>query len=95
MATQSILPAVILITLIGNSFAVAQQPRETDPRFEKLAKDYYPKAKQEGALVVSMKRRSAARSTLSEAPRQWSRRNKPPSMPKRRIRQRRSSLPNG
>jgi iron(III) transport system substrate-binding protein len=52
MAKQSILPAVILIILIGNSFAVAQQPRETDPRFEKLAKDYYPKAKQEGALVV-------------------------------------------
>jgi iron(III) transport system substrate-binding protein len=52
MAKQSILPALILILLIGNSFAAAPQGQETDSRFEKLAKDFYPKAKQEGALVV-------------------------------------------
>jgi ABC-type Fe3+ transport system substrate-binding protein len=31
---------------------LAQGGSDTDPRFEKLAKDLYPKAKQEGALVV-------------------------------------------
>jgi len=31
---------------------LAQGSSDTDPRFEKLAKDLYPKAKQEGALVV-------------------------------------------
>ena len=31
---------------------MAQGGSDTDPRFEKLAKDLYPKAKQEGALVV-------------------------------------------
>jgi hypothetical protein len=35
-----------------NQFALAQARPETDPRFEKLAKVFYPKAKQEGALVV-------------------------------------------
>ncbi|HEX9452884.1 MAG TPA: extracellular solute-binding protein [Candidatus Binatia bacterium] len=32
--------------------AFAQSGGNTDPRFEKLAKDLYPKAKQEGSLVV-------------------------------------------
>ena len=35
-----------------NQFAIAQARPENDPRFEKLAKEFYPKAKQEGALVV-------------------------------------------
>jgi len=55
MRKQLILPGflfAILIVLLGNSFALAQQARETDPRFEKLAKEFYPKAKQEAALVV-------------------------------------------
>jgi iron(III) transport system substrate-binding protein len=52
MAKQLILPALILVLLISNSFAAAPQRQETDPRFEKLAKESYPKAKQEGALVV-------------------------------------------
>jgi iron(III) transport system substrate-binding protein len=48
--------ALALIALvsvnIGLEFASAQSGGNTDPRFEKLAKDLYPKAKQEGALVV-------------------------------------------
>jgi iron(III) transport system substrate-binding protein len=35
-----------------NRLVFAQARPETDPRFEKLAKEFYPKAKQEGALVV-------------------------------------------
>jgi hypothetical protein len=52
MAKHSILLALIFVLLIGNSFAAAPLRQETDPRFEKLAKEFYPKAKQEGALVV-------------------------------------------
>ena len=37
---------------LTNRFAIAQARPEADPRFEKLAKELYPKAKQEGALVV-------------------------------------------
>jgi hypothetical protein len=43
---------IILGVLTSNDFSLAQTGSETDPRFEKLAKDLYPKAKQEGALVV-------------------------------------------
>src|SRR6185437_141126 len=46
-------------------------------------------------MTSSMKRRSEVRLTLPEARHLSSRRNKPPSMPKRLIRQRRSFLPNG
>lgn len=43
--------ALVLLALNGAA-ALAQTKVGTDPRFEKLAKDLYPKAKQEGALVV-------------------------------------------
>src|SRR6266446_759286 len=43
---------VISTILMSNDFSLAQTGSETDPRFEKLATDLYPKAKQEGALVV-------------------------------------------
>ena len=42
---------LVLLSLCGG-IAWAQGVSDTDPRFEKLAKDLYPKAKQEGALVV-------------------------------------------
>ena len=42
---------LVLLSLRGG-IAWAQGGSDTDPRFEKLAKDLYPKAKQEGALVV-------------------------------------------
>ena len=38
--------------LLGSGLCLAQSGGNTDPRFEKLAKDLYPKAKQEGSLVV-------------------------------------------
>jgi ABC-type Fe3+ transport system substrate-binding protein len=42
-----------LIVLVLNGAPVPAQTKvETDARFEKLAKDLYPKAKQEGSLVV-------------------------------------------
>src|SRR5215470_6808145 len=37
---------------LANRVAIAQARPEADPRFEKLAKEFYPTAKQEGALVV-------------------------------------------
>ena len=45
---------LILVLLMSwrGGIALAQGGSDTDPRFEKLAKDLYPKAKQEGALVV-------------------------------------------
>jgi hypothetical protein len=47
---------LVILTLVALMFsigpALAQTKVEIDPRFEKLAKDLYPKAKQEGALVV-------------------------------------------
>jgi ABC-type Fe3+ transport system substrate-binding protein len=45
-----IIAPVIIVALFSSAFA--QSKVDTDPRFEKLAKDLYPKAKQEGALVV-------------------------------------------
>src|SRR5262249_56091931 len=47
----SFLSAIFALAL-ANRIAIAQARPEADPRFEKLAKDFYPKAKQEGALVV-------------------------------------------
>jgi iron(III) transport system substrate-binding protein len=44
--------ASIVLGVLGHRLAIAQTGSNTDPRFEKLAKDLYPKAKQEGALVV-------------------------------------------
>ena len=44
--------SVLAFLAVSHSFAMAQTRPETDPRFEKLAKELYPKAKQEGALVV-------------------------------------------
>ena len=44
--------SVVTVLAFTNRFAVAQARPESDPRFEKLAKEFYPKAKQEGALVV-------------------------------------------
>jgi hypothetical protein len=48
----TVVTLVIWVVLTSNNFSLAQTGLETDPRFEKLAKDLYPKAKQEGALVV-------------------------------------------
>src|SRR5215510_11837215 len=47
----SFLSAIFALAL-ANRIAIAQTRPEADPRFEKLAKEFYPKAKQEGALVV-------------------------------------------
>ena len=47
----SLLSAIVALGLTHQP-AIAQARPETDPRFEKLAKEFYPKAKQEGALVV-------------------------------------------
>jgi iron(III) transport system substrate-binding protein len=44
--------SLMLALTISNKLAIAQARPETDPRFEKLAKEFYPKAKQEAALVV-------------------------------------------
>jgi len=44
--------SVIITVGLTDRFAIAQARPENDPRFEKLAKEFYPKAKQEGALVV-------------------------------------------
>jgi hypothetical protein len=44
---------MILFSLVSHvSVARAQSGTDTDARFEKLAKDLYPKAKQEAALVI-------------------------------------------
>src|ERR1700751_336815 len=40
------------VLLFAHTAAFSQAKPETDPRFEKLAKEFYPKAKQEGGLVV-------------------------------------------
>ena len=47
----SFLPVVVAVALT-DKLAMAQARPESDSRFEKLAKEFYPKAKQEGALVV-------------------------------------------
>lgn len=44
--------SVVAVLAFNNRLAVAQARPESDLRFEKLAKEFYPKAKQEGALVV-------------------------------------------
>ncbi|HVO92289.1 MAG TPA: extracellular solute-binding protein [Terriglobales bacterium] len=43
---------VAFVTVASSGVSAAQTQVATDARFEKLAKDLYPKAKQEGALVV-------------------------------------------
>ena len=43
---------MVLWSICGNQFVAAQGSPEADPRFEKLAKELYPKVKQEGGLVV-------------------------------------------
>jgi iron(III) transport system substrate-binding protein len=55
MVKNLLLPSflsVVFAWALTNTSAIAQGGSETDPRFEKLAKEFYPKAKQEGALVV-------------------------------------------
>jgi ABC-type thiamine transport system substrate-binding protein len=48
-----VLALIALLALnIESKSAFSQSGAATDPRFEKLAKDLYPKAKQEGSLVV-------------------------------------------
>src|ERR1041385_4615843 len=42
----------MLLVVLALSATHAFAQTETDPRFEKLAKDLYPKAKQEGSLVI-------------------------------------------
>jgi ABC-type Fe3+ transport system substrate-binding protein len=44
--------SLIFVLALTDKFALAQARAETDSRFEKLAKEFYPKAKQESALVV-------------------------------------------
>jgi hypothetical protein len=43
---------LVVAVALTDKLAMAQARPESDPRFEKLAKEFYPKAKQEGALVV-------------------------------------------
>lgn len=56
MSKRTLVLAAVLVFNSGLGFngrlASAQTGSETDPRFEKLAKELYPKAKQEGSLVV-------------------------------------------
>lgn len=55
MVKNLLLPSflsVVFAWALTNTPAIAEGGPETDPRFEKLAKEFYPKAKQEGALVV-------------------------------------------
>lgn len=40
------------LILLASGLCLAQSGPNSDPRFEKLAKDLYPKAKQEGAVVI-------------------------------------------
>ena len=51
LLVSSFLSAVFALALTDTGAAAQARP-ENDPRFEKLAKEFYPKAKQEGALVV-------------------------------------------
>ncbi len=55
MVKKLLLPSflsMVFALALTNTFAIAQARPESDPRFAKLAKELYPKAKQEGALVV-------------------------------------------
>ena len=51
---KSLLALLSLVPFLAmaDQLAMAQARPENDARFEKLAKEFYPKAKQEGALVV-------------------------------------------
>src|SRR5256885_2013786 len=52
MTSRQVLTLILVLFSLGGGIPLAQGGSDTDPRFEKLAKDLYPKAKQEGALVV-------------------------------------------
>ena len=55
MPKKKLFPAfltAVAFLAFTHELSIAQARPETDPRFEKLAKEFYPKAKQEGALVV-------------------------------------------
>jgi iron(III) transport system substrate-binding protein len=49
---SSVLTLILVLLSLLSGIALAQGGSDTDPRFEKLAKELYPKTKQEGALVV-------------------------------------------
>jgi iron(III) transport system substrate-binding protein len=49
---SSALILILVLLCLRGGIALAQGGSDTDPRFDKLAKELYPKAKQEGALVV-------------------------------------------
>jgi iron(III) transport system substrate-binding protein len=51
---NSLLPMIVIVFVLAlnQQFVLAQTKAETDPSFEKLAKELYPKAKEEGSLVV-------------------------------------------
>jgi hypothetical protein len=44
--------SLVVAVALTDRLAMAQTRTESDSRFEKLAKEFCPKAKQEGALVV-------------------------------------------
>jgi iron(III) transport system substrate-binding protein len=44
--------ALVAVVAFTNKLAIAQARPVSDPRFEKVAKEFYPRAKQEGSLVV-------------------------------------------
>ena len=55
MVKNLLLPSFLCVVFalpLTNTPAIAQGRPETDPHFEKLAKEFYPKAKREGALIV-------------------------------------------
>src|SRR5258705_8829767 len=52
MTSRQVLTLILVLLSLRGGIALAQGGSDTDLRFEKLAKDLYPKAKQEGALVV-------------------------------------------
>src|SRR5215470_10179663 len=47
-----LLLSLIAVLALTSERLIAQARPESDPRFENVAKELYPKAKQEGALVV-------------------------------------------
>ncbi len=44
--------SLVAVLALTDKLAIAQARPENDSRFEKLAKEFYPKAKQEGTLIV-------------------------------------------
>src|SRR5882672_3809024 len=52
MTSRQVLTLILVLLLLRGGIALAQGGSDSDPRFEKLAKELYPKAKQEGSLVV-------------------------------------------